>query len=122
MKKVVIMDSSTFMQGALKFIVEHSGNKVVGLTDTGMKVLELCANLKPDAVIFELSPREGMDGISIVKELTKLDEKILIIVTFVPGEDDLVGEAKNSGAIGQIAKPFVPKEVTEELGRIFKTK
>jgi len=118
--KILIVDSSTFMRGSLKFILEHFGNEVVGSTDTGLKALELCADLKPNLMIIEISLREGMDGISTIKELRKLDKKILTVVTFAPGEEELVEQAKTAGASGQISKPFLPKDISQELGRILK--
>jgi DNA-binding NarL/FixJ family response regulator len=120
MAKIVIVDSSTFMRGALKFIVEHAGNEVVGGTDTGLKGLELCTGLKPDIMIIEISLKEGMDGIDTIKELKRVNERILNVVTFAPGEENLVEQAKAAGASGQIAKPFLAKDVAEELGRILK--
>ncbi|MBA3037853.1 MAG: response regulator [Desulfobacterium sp.] len=122
MARMIIVDSSAFMRGALKFIVENFGNEVIGSTDTGQNAIELCTELKPDMLIIEISIREGMDGITTMKELKKINNRILVIVTFAPGEENLAEDAKTAGAVGQISKPFLAKNIGEELGRILKSK
>lgn len=122
MATIIIVDSSAFMRGALKFIVENSGNEVIGDTDTGRNALELCARLKPDLLIIEISLREGMDGIATLKELKKVNNRALVIVTFAPGEEKLAEDAKTAGASGRIRKPFLAKNISEELGRVLDNK
>lgn len=121
MAKIIIVDSSAFMRGALKFIVENCGNEVVGSVDTGQKGLDLCAELRPELLIIEISLREGMDGIATLKELKMVNKRIIVIMTYAPGEENLADEAKKAGASGRIGKPFIAKNIADELVRVLKS-
>jgi two-component system chemotaxis response regulator CheY len=62
----------------------------------------------------------NMDGLSMVKEIRKLDpeKKVPIVMVTTEGSADKVKEAVMAGANNYIAKPFTPERLQEKLGKM----
>jgi len=61
-----------------------------------------------------------MSGIEAVKEIKKIDPRARILMVSAMGQQALVLEAVQAGAVDYVVKPFQPSRVLESIERITK--
>ncbi|PLX28372.1 two-component system response regulator [Candidatus Parcubacteria bacterium] len=111
---ILLVDDSAFMRNVLKNILEKEGYKNVDEAGNGKEALEKIKAKKPDLMLLDVIMPE-MGGIDVIKKLGK--EHKIIVVSAV-GQDKVVEEAKEHGAVGYIIKPFDNNQVVEEVKKI----
>ena len=117
MATVLIVDDASFMRGSLKFIVESSGHKVVGMATDGKEALKLYKRMKPDVVTLDILMK-GMDGINALKGIVDEDPEAKVIMVTALGQEEKQDEARSLGASGYIRKPFKQVEIVDEIKRV----
>lgn len=117
-KNVLVVDDAAFMRMMIKDILTKNGYSVVGEAENGMVALEKYKDLKPDLVTMDITMPE-LDGISAVKEIKSFDAKARIIMCSAMGQQAMVIDAIQAGAIDFIVKPFQPERVLEAVGKAF---
>ena len=104
MIKVVIIDDDIFVSGALKTILESSGDITVPATGCDGKVaLELYKKYRPDVLLMDIRMKEvsGLDAsAAVLKEFPKAN--ILLLTTF--SDDEYIVQALKLGARGYLLK------------------
>jgi DNA-binding NtrC family response regulator len=60
---------------------------------------------KPDIVLLDIR-MSGIDGIIVLKTIKDIDKSIIVIMTSVMKDDDVMKEAVELGADGYLVKPF----------------
>lgn len=109
--KILLADDSAFMRNVLKNILQNEGYENFVEAHDGNDALEKISSEKPDLVLLDLiMPEKG--GIEILKEVGKF-KKVLVISAI--GQETVIKEAKDFGALGFIVKPFDNKQVIEEV-------
>jgi two-component system, chemotaxis family, chemotaxis protein CheY len=108
--KILITDDSRFMRGVLKDIVISGGYECIE-AENGKEAMEKFEQEKPDLVLLDVIMPE-VDGISVLKKIGKTAK---IIVVSAVGQEKMVDEAKDLGALDYIVKPFDSKEVLEVI-------
>lgn len=121
MARVLIADSSSFIRGSLKYVLEYSGHEVVDNTDDGEKALSIYRNFKIDVVITNVSLGDK-EGIALLKAIKEIDKEAVVFMMSSPGHEDSVNEALNLGASGFIDKPFKQPEIADMIKRALKGK
>lgn len=121
MARILIVDSSSFIRGSLKYMLEYSGHEVVDNTDDGEKALSIYRNFKIDVVITNVSLGEK-EGIALLKAIKETDKEAVVFMMSSPGQEDSVNEALNLGASGFIDKPFKQPEIADMIKRALKGK
>lgn len=116
MATVLVCDDAMFMRGALKKIIEPKGHKVVAEAGDGAEALKMYQLFRPEIVLMDIT-MEGMDGITAVKELIKIDPAAKIIMVSAMGQQERVFEAIKSGAKDFVVKPFKEETVIECIAR-----
>jgi two-component system, chemotaxis family, chemotaxis protein CheY len=111
--KILIADDSQFMRGVLKDIVCTEGHECVE-AQTGKEVLDKYESEKPDLLLLDIIMPE-MDGVEVLK---KIGKNVKIIVISAVGQEKMVEEAKELGALDYIVKPFDSRKVTETIKAI----
>lgn len=111
--KILIADDSQFMRGILKDIVTSQGYEFVE-AENGKVALEQYEKEKPDLVLLDIIMPE-VDGIEVLK---KIGNKAKVIVISAVGQDKMVEEAKDLGAVDYIVKPFDDKKVMETIKKV----
>lgn len=115
-KKVLIVDDAAFMRMMIKDILSKNGYEVVGEAENGLKAIERFKNSEPDLVIMDITMPE-MDGIQAVKEIKKVDKDAKIIMCSAMGQQAMVIESIQAGALDFIVKPFQAERVIEAIKR-----
>jgi len=117
--RLLVVDDAMFMRRMLSDILEKGGHTVCGEASTGREAIERYKELKPDLVTMDIIMPD-MSGIEAVKEIRKIDPHAKILMVSAMGQQALVLEAVQSGALDYIVKPFQPSRVLESIERIFK--
>ena len=117
--RLLVVDDAMFMRRMLSDILEKGGHTICGEASTGKEAIERYKELKPDLVTMDIIMPD-MSGIEAVKEIMKIDTNAKILMVSAMGQQALVLEAVQSGALDYIVKPFQPSRVLESIERVFK--
>ena len=115
--KVLVVDDAMFMRMMLKDILSKNGYEVVGEAENGREAIEKYIELRPDLVLLDITMPE-MDGITALKEIKNIDPQAVVVVCSAMGQQNMVIEAIQNGALDFIVKPFQQNRVIESLKRI----
>jgi two-component system, chemotaxis family, chemotaxis protein CheY len=112
--RVLIADDARFMRQLIRDIIEPEGFEVVGEAADGREVVEQFTKLQPDLVTMDVvMPKRS--GIDAVRDILALNPKAKITMVSALGQEALVMEALEAGAIDYIVKPFKPDSVLATL-------
>lgn len=116
--KFMIVDDSVILSNLLRKELESLGHKVVQeCTIATFAAMEYEA-YKPDIVTMDINMPEK-DGISVVKEILKLDPNAIILMVTSQGHKELVLASIKAGAKGYILKPFQKDTLDESIKKIY---
>lgn len=115
-KNVLVVDDAAFMRMMIKDILTKNGYTVVGEAENGLAAVEKYKDLKPDLVTMDITMPE-MDGIAAVKQIRAFDSQACIIMCSAMGQQAMVIDAIQAGALDFIVKPFQPERVLEAVGK-----
>jgi two-component system chemotaxis response regulator CheY len=115
-KSVLIVDDAAFMRMMLKDILSKNSFEVVGEAENGKVAVAAYQKLHPDIVTMDITMPE-MNGIDAVKAIKALDSQAKIIMVSAMGQQPMVIEAIQAGAVDFIVKPFQPDRVVEALSK-----
>ena len=116
-KNILICDDAAFMRMMIKDILTKNGYTVVGEAENGAKAVEKYAELKPDLVLMDITMPE-MDGIQALKKIKEADPSATVIMCSAMGQQAMVIESIQSGAIDFIVKPFQADRVLEAVRKV----
>lgn len=110
-KKFLVADDSAFMRKMLVEILKEGGFTNVVEAENGKIALEKIEAEKPDLTLLDIIMPE-VDGVEVTKQASS---KTKIIIISAIGQDGIIKEAKDNGALGFIVKPFQKDQVLEEV-------
>jgi two-component system, chemotaxis family, chemotaxis protein CheY len=113
-KKILVVDDSAFMRKVLTDILRVAGFENVIEAENGKQALEKVESEKPDLVLLDIIMPE-IDGIEVLKQLQGRTKSMIISAI---GQDEIMKEAKQYGALGFIVKPFDNEKVIEEISKV----
>ena len=114
MKKILIVDDSSFMRKLLRDILSEE-HKIVE-ADSGTKALEQFNKEKPDLVLLDIIMPEGEEeGLKILKTIKKTSPGANVVMLTAVGQDAIVEKSKKLGAKDYILKPFDEKLLVETV-------
>jgi two-component system chemotaxis response regulator CheY len=118
-KRVMIVDDAIFMRMKLKDILEKNGYEVVAEAQNGAEAIDKFKTEKPEIVTMDITMPE-MDGIAALKGIKQIDPGAKVIMCSAMGQQAMVMEAIQSGAVDFIVKPFETDRVLDSLGKASK--
>ena len=116
----MIVDDAAFMRMMLKDILSKNDFEVVGEAENGKAAVAAYQKLQPDIVTMDITMPE-MNGIDAVKEIKALDAAAKVVMVSAMGQQPMVIEAIQAGAVDFIVKPFQPDRVVEALNKALGT-
>jgi two-component system chemotaxis response regulator CheY len=114
MANILIVDDAAFMRMMLKDILIKGGHNVVGEAANGLEAIVQYGKLKPDLVTMDITMPE-MEGIEALKRIKADDPKARIIMCSAMGQQGMVVQAIQAGAIDFVVKPFQGDRVLEAV-------
>src|SRR5699024_1945246 len=97
--------------------LEKNGYEVVEEAENGAEAVEKYKIEKPDLVTMDIT-MPGMDGVTALKEIKKTDPDAKVIMCSAMGQQSMVMDAIQAGALDFIVKPFDTDRVIESLDKI----
>ena len=107
------------MRMKLKDILEKNGYEVVAEAQNGADAIEKYRAERPDIVTMDITMPE-MDGIEALKGIKRIDPSAKVIMCSAMGQQAMVMEAIQSGALDFIVKPFETDRVIDSIQKASK--
>ena len=87
----------------------------VNVVTSGEQALRYVSIKKPDLILLDIC-MPGMDGLTTLRELNKIEDRTwkVVILTAV-ADSEIESESRGLGAVGFIAKPFAPEEMIRTI-------
>lgn len=116
MKKlnILIVEDSMITIKKMKKMIEDMGHTVVGYANCGEEAIEAFVNLKPDVTTMDIT-LPGMDGVTCLKEIIKINSKAVVIMVTSHGQEQSVIESVEAGAKGYILKPINSNMLKDQI-------
>jgi two-component system chemotaxis response regulator CheY len=114
--RALIVDDSSLARAVIAEALRSHGIDIVGEAADGISAFEAYQRLRPDVVTMDLT-MPGVDGLTALRSIVTLDARARIVVISVAGQEDVVLEALQAGALGFVLKPFEPHQLSEVLRR-----
>jgi two-component system chemotaxis response regulator CheY len=116
-KRVLVVDDALFMRNMIKDIFASGGFEVVGEAANGQEAVEKYQELHPDLVTMDIV-MPFKSGIEAVREILKADASAMVVMCSALGQESLVMEAIEAGALDFIVKPFRAEDVLAVVKKV----
>lgn len=102
--KILIVDDSPPIRQLLRFFIEHNTDwQVCGEAEDGRIAIEKVTELKPHAVILDLS-MPVMNGLDAAREITRIAPDVHVVMFTMHVSDELRRDAQAAGIRDVISK------------------
>jgi two-component system, NarL family, response regulator LiaR len=120
--RVMIVDDHEMVRSGLSlFLGAFADLHLVGEAASGTEALRLCGEVRPDVVLMDLVMPE-MDGVTATRAIRKAYPQVQIIALTSFGDQDLVRQALQAGAIGYLLKNVSIDELSAAIRAAYKGK
>jgi two-component system chemotaxis response regulator CheY len=113
--RILIVDDSFYMRTMLKNMLTDAGYDVVGEAANGQQALEMAAATRPDLITLDVILPDNT-GLDVLKGIRQEQPNVRIVMCSAVGQEVIVNEALESGAVAYIVKPFSEEKVLEIVG------
>ena len=118
-KTVLLADANEEFRSMLREVIEKTEEfAVVGATGDGTEALQILEQRKPDVAVMDLV-LPGSDGITILRELKKREDKTKVIVLSAFCTDQVVAESVSLGAAYFLPKPCDVETLLDRMQTAF---
>ncbi|SHJ06348.1 two-component system, chemotaxis family, response regulator CheY [Clostridium cavendishii DSM 21758] len=116
MKKVLIVDNSSYMRKFIKKIIEKGGFNTTIEASSKEEAVEIFKAQSPEIVILDLNMSEfTMDGISVLNDIMKINTETAVIIISAVGHQSVKDECIALGAKSYVRKPFEAETLLKVL-------
>ncbi|MDR5587366.1 MULTISPECIES: response regulator [Clostridium] len=116
MKKVLIIDDSSYMRMFLKKIIQKGGSYTIFEASTKDDAIEMFKTEKPDIVTLDLNISAVMrEGIDTLIDIMSIDPEAVVIIVSASGYENFKDECIELGAKSYIKKPFDTETILKTL-------
>ena len=102
---IMVADDALFMRNIIKKALAEGGYDNIVEVGNGLDVLEYYREHRPDLVFLDIT-MPGKSGLDILVELLAEDENARIIMCSAMGQESIILQAVQKGALDFITKPF----------------
>jgi len=118
-KRILIVDDSFYMRTMLKNMLTDAGYEVVGEAPNGQTALQMAKETNPDLITLDVILPDNT-GLDVLKGIKKDQPDMKVIIVSAVGQEVIVTEAKENGALDYIVKPFSEEKVLEKVSNALK--
>ncbi len=112
-KSVLVVDDAAFMRMMIRDILARDGY-VIHEAVNGRDAIDKYGEVKPDLVTMDITMPE-MNGIEALRAIREIDPEARILVVSAMGQQKMIVEALEYGAVDFLIKPFQPTKVLETV-------
>jgi two-component system, chemotaxis family, chemotaxis protein CheY len=116
-KRVLVVDDAVFMRNMIKDIFVAAGFQVIGEASNGLEAVERYQELKPDLITMDIV-MPFRSGIDATREIIKQDPNAVVLMCSALGQESLVMEAIEAGAMDFVVKPFRAEDVLAVVNKV----
>ncbi len=95
-------------------VMTQAGFEIIGEAEDGLQAVDKYQELRPDVVTMDLLMPE-MTGIDALREIIKYDSDACIVMCSSIGQEALITEAMEAGAMSWVVKPFRPPQLLDAI-------
>ncbi|MEE8558844.1 MAG: response regulator [Myxococcota bacterium] len=115
-RRVLVADDAAFMRELLGEILTEAGYEVVAEACDGEEAVEQFKRHAPDLVTLDIvMPKKS--GLDALAEILVVESSACVVMCSALGQEALVMQALERGAIDFVVKPFKPEQVRSVMGR-----
>lgn len=112
-KTVLVVDDAAFMRMMIRDILSKEGY-VIHEAVNGRDAVEKYSEVRPDLVTMDITMPE-MTGIEALREIRAADPEARVLMVSAMGQQKMIVEALEAGALDFLVKPFQPTKVLETV-------
>jgi len=116
MSKILVIDDEPSIRDLLDTLLRRKGYVVV-LAESGRKGLELFRREHPDVIILDMK-MPGMDGLTVLQEIHRLDPRQPVIILTGAGTAEMEQQVRALGVTEFVEKAFSLDHLGDSLKRI----
>lgn len=116
--RILIVDDQDSLRKLLVKYMLKAGLEPIE-AENGKRAIELYRLMRPSVVLSDIMMPE-MDGLTLLKEIKKIDKQAAVILMTGYGSEEVLIESLRGGAANYFKKPFNFQEVTEAIKHILK--
>lgn len=118
-KTILVVDDAAFMRMMIRDILSKEGY-VIHEAVNGRDAIEKYDELQPDLVTMDITMPE-MTGLDALREIRGRDAHARVLMVSAMGQQKMIVEALESGAMDFLVKPFQPTKVLETVKKCLQT-
>jgi DNA-binding NarL/FixJ family response regulator len=116
--RILIVDDHTVVRQGLAMVLGLQPDfQVVGETGTGKQALELCATLRPDLVLLDLTLPD-MNGAAVAHQLREISPETRVLILSAVQDAERVFAAVDAGVEGYVLKEIAPQELAAAIRQV----
>jgi len=108
-RTILVVDDAAFMRMMIRDILAKEGYTIHEAVN-GRDAIEKYGEVRPDLVTMDITMPE-MDGISALRSIRATDPTARILMVSAMGQQKMIVEALEAGALDFLVKPFQPTKV-----------
>jgi two-component system response regulator NreC len=117
--QILITDDHKLLREGLRSLLESRGFEVAGEAEDGRNAVKLAKQLKPDAVIIDIS-MPGLNGIEATRQIHQDSPQVRILVLSMRADSRAILGALAAGASAYLLKEAAFEEMITALGAVLK--
>lgn len=114
-RSVLVVDDAAFMRMMIRDILSRDGYAIHEAVN-GLDAIEKYLEVRPDLVTMDIT-MPGMSGLEALKTIREHDPSARVLVVSAMGQQNMIVEALEHGALDFLVKPFQPTKVLETVRR-----
>ena len=111
---VVIVEDDMLLSLVESRIIEKLGYTVIGKAQSGEQAVDMVRQMKPDAVVMDISLKGKMSGLDASEEIRNFS---MVPIIFLSGssESEMIKSAKKIGNADYLVKPIKADDILKPL-------
>jgi two-component system chemotaxis response regulator CheY len=112
-RTVLVVDDAAFMRMMIRDILSKEGYTIHEAVN-GRDAVEKYDELRPDLVTMDITMPE-MSGLDALRSIRAKDDRARVLMVSAMGQQKMIVEALEAGAMDFLVKPFQPTKVLETV-------
>jgi two-component system chemotaxis response regulator CheY len=110
---ILVVDDAAFMRMMIRDILAKEGYRIEEAVN-GRDAVEKYEGIAPDLVTLDITMPE-MNGLDALRAIKAIDKDARVLMVSAMGQQKMIVEALEAGAMDFLVKPFQPTKVLETV-------